>query len=53
MRTNVEFRSAKFPPYAPEVEEVNPGMWGRRLAEYLKERLVTRGVGDSEFEVDE
>jgi hypothetical protein len=49
MRTNVEFRSAKFPPYAPEVEEVNPGCWGRRLAEYLKERLAALGIDTADI----
>ena len=43
MRTHVEFRSPSFPPYEGEEDEVNPGLWGRRLAEYLAERL--RGEG--------
>ena len=33
MKTQVEFRSAKFPPYEGEEEEINPGLWGRRLTE--------------------
>ena len=44
MRTHVEFRSSAFPPYDGEEEEVNPGMWGKRLAEYLQERLRAEGV---------
>ncbi len=44
MKTQVEFRSAKFPPYEGEEEEINPGLWGKRLAEYLVQRLAERGV---------
>ena len=44
MRTHVEFRSAKFPAYADESEKLNPGRWGRRLAEYLYEKLQERGI---------
>jgi hypothetical protein len=39
MKTQVEFRSDIFPPYDGEEEEVNPGLWGKRLAEYLQENL--------------
>lgn len=44
MKTQVEFRSAKFPPYDGEEEEINPGLWGKRLTEYLAEKLASRGV---------
>lgn len=44
MRTQVEFRSEKFPPYDGEEEEINPGLWGRRLAEYLAKELAERGI---------
>jgi hypothetical protein len=44
MRTHVEFRSGKFPPYPGEEAEVNPGLWGKRLAEYLCTQLRARGV---------
>ena len=33
MKTQVEFRSSKFPPYEGEEEQINPGFWGKRLAE--------------------
>ena len=33
MKTQVEFRSDKFPPYEGEEEQINPGLWGKRLAE--------------------
>ena len=44
MKTQVEFRSSKFPPYEGEEEEINPGLWGRRLAEYLVQKLAESGV---------
>ena len=44
MKTQVEFRSNKFPPYQGEEEEINPGLWGKRLAEYLKAKLEGAGI---------
>jgi hypothetical protein len=44
MNTQVEFRSAKFPPYKGEEEQINPGLWGKRLAEYLVEKLAAKGI---------
>ena len=44
MRTHIEFRSAKFPAYDGEADEVNPGRWGKRLAEYLVVKLREQGV---------
>ena len=44
MKTQVEFRSSKFPPYEGEEEEINPGLWGRRLAEYLVQNLADSGI---------
>jgi hypothetical protein len=44
LKTQVEFRSDKFPPYDGEEEEINPGLWGKRLAEYLQENLPYHGV---------
>jgi hypothetical protein len=43
MKTQVEFRSAKFPPYEGEEEQINPGLWGKRLAEYFVQKLTERG----------
>jgi hypothetical protein len=45
MRTHVEFRSNNFSAYEGEEEVVNPGIWGKRLAEYLFERLPKAGIG--------
>lgn len=39
MKTQVTFRSNKFPPYEGEEEQINPGLWGKRLAEYFVEKL--------------
>ncbi len=44
LKTFVEFRSKKFPPYDGEEEQINPGLWGKRLAEYLVEKLAARGI---------
>ena len=43
MLTHVEFRSDRFPPYEGEEEKVNPGLWGQRLAEFLRDRLRAEG----------
>lgn len=43
MLTHVEFRSTAFPPYDGESEQINPGRFGKRLAEYLQAELRRRG----------
>ena len=49
MKTQVEFRSSKFPAYEGEEEQINPGLWGKRLAEYLVQKLAERGVETEEM----
>lgn len=49
MKTRVEFRSSKFPSYEGEEEQINPGLWGKRLAEYLVEKLRERGIETEEM----
>ena len=51
MKTPVqfEFRSNKFPPYDGEPEQINPGLWGKRLAEYVKEKLAAIGIETGEI----
>ncbi|WP_372683397.1 hypothetical protein [Desulfosarcina sp.] len=44
MKTQVAFRSKNFPPYDGEEEQINPGLWGKRLAEYLGDKLKTHGI---------
>jgi hypothetical protein len=44
MKTQVEFRSNKFPPYEGEEEQINPSLWGKRLAEYLVQKLAEKGI---------
>ena len=44
MKTRVEFRSSKFPAYEGEEDQINPGLWGKRLAEYLVLRLRNKGI---------
>lgn len=53
MKTRVEFRSSKFPPYEGEEEEINPGLWGRRLAEYLASELAGMGFGTGEVAIED
>lgn len=48
MKTHVEFRSDRFPPYEGEEEQINPGRWGKRLAEFLCEGLRQQGYAPSE-----
>jgi hypothetical protein len=43
MKTHVEFRSDRSPPYPGEDEEVNPGIWGKRLRSFW--RWVSRIMG--------
>ena len=43
MRNMVAFTSEKFPPCDGEEDEINPGIWGRRLAEYLRDRFSAHG----------
>ena len=49
MKTLVEFRSSKFPPYDGEEEQINPGLWGKRLAEYLVQKLSEKGIATEEI----
>ena len=41
--TYVEFRSDNFPPYDGEEQQVNPNLWGQRLAEFLMDNLRQQG----------
>ena len=49
MKTQVTFRSSKFPPYDGEEELINPGLWGKRLAEYLVQKLTLLGIQSEEI----
>ncbi len=53
MKTHVEFRSSKFPPYDGEEEEINPGLWGKRLTEYLAAKLAEQGIATDEMAVED
>ncbi len=53
METQVEFRSSKFPPYEGEEEEINPGLWGKRLAEYLAQTLSGHGIETGEIAMED
>jgi hypothetical protein len=49
MKTHVEFQSHKFPPYDGEQEQINPGLWGKRLAQYLVQKLSEKGIEAGEI----
>src|ERR1044071_6893948 len=49
MKTFVELRSDQFPPYDGEEEQINPGLWGKRLAEYLVSGLAQKGIETGEM----
>jgi hypothetical protein len=53
MKTQVEFRSSKFPPYEGEEDEINPGLWGKRLTEYLASELAKKGIDTDEMIVED
>jgi hypothetical protein len=53
MKTQVEFRSSKFPPYEREEEEINPGLWGKRLTEYLAQKLAESGIETEEMAIED
>ncbi len=53
MRTHVEFRSDNFPALPEEDELINPGRWGKKLADYLHAELAKRGfTGKDPFAED-
>jgi hypothetical protein len=49
MKTQVEFRSSKFRLMTARREEINPGLWGKRLAEYLVHKLAEKGIKSEEM----
>jgi hypothetical protein len=53
MKTQVNFRSQKFPPCEGEEEQINPGVWGKRLAEYLVAKLNERGIATGEINAED
>ncbi len=53
MKTVFEFRSTKFPPYDGEEEEINPGLWGKRLAEYFVAKLPPHGLETDGYVVED
>jgi hypothetical protein len=50
VETFVEFRSDRFPPLDGDGEEklINPDLWGKRLADFLREGLRKRGFETKE-----
>ena len=53
MKTSVEFRSDRFPAYEGEEDDINPGRFGKRLAEFLAAGLQAYGfVTETPFAED-
>lgn len=48
MKTQVTFQSAKFPADPDEEDLINPGLWGRKLARYLVQKLAAEGIATGE-----
>ncbi len=48
MQTHVEFRSDRFPAYDHEEAQINLGLWGKRLAEFLRDALRPEGFDTGE-----
>jgi len=48
MLTHVEFRSDDFSPIEGEEELINPGLWGKRLADFIRVGLLREGFDISE-----
>ena len=53
MKTQVEFRSSKFPACEGEDEQLNPGLWGKLLAEYLVRNLTEKGIETGEMNAED
>jgi|SRR6267142_680192 len=48
MHTHVEFRSDRFPALDGEEKLINRGLWGKQLADFLRDRLRTHGFQTGE-----
>ncbi|TYA84424.1 hypothetical protein [Seonamhaeicola marinus] len=44
METEIYIKSELFPAYPGEEEEINPGRFGKRLAEFIKELLIKENI---------
>ena len=53
MRTHVEFKSDDFPAYPDEKEQINPDLWGKRLAEFLVPQLQNHGIQTGEIYLED
>lgn len=48
MQTYVEFRSDRFPPCEGEEQQMNPGLWGKRLADFIRDNPRAEGFETGE-----
>jgi hypothetical protein len=49
MKSYVEFESNLFPPYEGEEEQINPGRYGKRVAEFISNGLKSEGFNPEEL----
>ena len=48
MRTQLEFHSDAFPALPGEDEQINPGRWGKQLADFIRSELSARSLPGGE-----
>ncbi|WP_435263302.1 hypothetical protein [Tenacibaculum sp. nBUS_03] len=44
MKTDIQIKTDLFPAYLDEENEINPGRFGKKLAEFIKKNLEENGV---------
>ena len=44
MKTSIYLKTSLFPPYPDEEEDINPGRFGKRLGEFVKDVLEKNGI---------
>ncbi len=49
MKTNIFIKSNLFPAYPNEEKEINPGRFGKRLGEFVKETLIKNSIEVADF----
>lgn len=53
MLSHAEFSSTAFPAYPGEENEINPGRFGKRLAEFLKAKLEASGTSTKDLAMED
>ena len=53
MKTQVEFGSGKLPPDEDEEDQINPGLRGKRLTEWLAAKFSDLGIEYAEMNAED